>query len=148
MTGFPMLPYWEFDRWREMGRVQRIIDLRSPWQYEKERIRGSENIPYDEFWDHMDEINYGEMTVFYCERGAKSMVICRDLWRMGYEVADLAGGMMNYRGKYNQNCPCFFFFLCPQHGNYLRLLLRRKWCRKDIISPDIKNISRPVNHKS
>ena len=38
MTGFPMLPYWEFDRWREMGRVQRIIDLRSPWQYEKERI--------------------------------------------------------------------------------------------------------------
>ena len=81
MTGFPMLPYWEFDRWREMGRVQRIIDLRSPW-------------------DHMDEINYGEMTVFYCERGAKSMVICRDLWRMGYEVADLAGGMMNYRGKY------------------------------------------------
>ena len=100
MTGFPMLSYWEFDRWREMGRVQRIIDLRSPWQYEKERIRGSENIPYDEFWDHMDEINYGEMTVFYCERGAKSMVICRDLWRMGYEVADLAGGMMNYRGKY------------------------------------------------
>ena len=28
------------------------------------------------------------------------MVICRDLWRMGYEVADLAGGMVNYRGKY------------------------------------------------
>ena len=92
MTGFPMLPYWEFDR--------RIIDLREPWLYEEERIRGSENIPYDEFWDHMGEINYGEMTVFLCERGAKSMVICRDLWRMGYEVADLAGGMVNYRGKY------------------------------------------------
>ena len=61
---------------------------------------GIENIPYDEFWDHMGEINYGEMTVFLCERGAKSMVICRDLWRMGYEVADLAGGMVNYRGKY------------------------------------------------
>ena len=41
----------------------------------------------------MGEINYGEMTVFLCERGAKSMVICRDLWRMGYEVSDLAGGM-------------------------------------------------------
>ena len=48
----------------------------------------------------MGEINNGEMTVFLCERGAKSMVICRDLWRMGYEVADLAGGMVNYRGKY------------------------------------------------
>ena len=63
-----MLPYWEFDRWREMGRVQRIIDLRSPWQYEKERIRGSENIPYDEFWDHMDEINYGARKTNACFR--------------------------------------------------------------------------------
>ena len=40
------------------------------------------------------------MTVFYCDRGAKSLAVCRDLWRMGYEVADLAGGMLNYRGKY------------------------------------------------
>lgn len=100
MTGFPMLPYWEFDRWIEAGRIRRIIDLRSPWQYEEERIKGSENIPYDEFWERMDEINPGEITVFCCERGAKSMVICRDLWRMGYEVADLAGGIVNYRGKY------------------------------------------------
>ena len=61
MTGFPMLPYWEFDRWIEIGRVRRIIDLREPWLYEEERIRGSENIPYDEFWDHMGEINYGEI---------------------------------------------------------------------------------------
>lgn len=45
MTGFPMLPYWEFDRWIEIGRVRRIIDLREPWLYEEERIRGSENIP-------------------------------------------------------------------------------------------------------
>ena len=38
--------------------------------------------------------------MFYCDRGAKSLAVCRDLWRMGYEVADLAGGMLNYRGKY------------------------------------------------
>ena len=84
MTGFPMLPYWEFDRWIEMGRVQCIIDLRSPWQYEKERIRGSENIPYDEFWDHMDEINYGEMTVSIVKealRAWSSAVIC-GVWDM------------------------------------------------------------------
>ena len=38
MTGFPMLPYWEFDRWIENGRARRIIDLREPWLYEEERI--------------------------------------------------------------------------------------------------------------
>ena len=79
MTGFPMLPYWEFVRWKEIGRALRIIDLMEPWLYEEERIRGSENIPYDEFWDHMGEINYGEMTIFLTERNAKSMVISRYL---------------------------------------------------------------------
>ena len=27
------------------------------------------------------------------------MVVCRDLWRMGYHAVDLAGGMLNYRGN-------------------------------------------------
>lgn len=43
--------------------------------------------------------------VFYCDRGAKSMLACRDLWRMGYEAVDLAGGMLNYRGKYIDRRP-------------------------------------------
>ena len=37
--------------------------------------------------------------VFYCDRGAKSMLACRDLGRMGYRCVDLAGGMLYYRGK-------------------------------------------------
>ena len=67
---------------------------------ENDRILGSVNIPYEEIEQNIDRIPREGMTVFYCDRGAKSLAVCRDLWRMGYEVADLAGGMLNYRGKY------------------------------------------------
>lgn len=33
------------------------------------------------------------------------MLACRDLWRMGYEAVNLAGGMLNYRGKYIDRRP-------------------------------------------
>ena len=86
-----MLSYREFDRWLEAGRIARLVDLREPWMYELEYS--------------LDQIHPDELTVFYCDRGAKSMAACRDLWRMGYDVADLAGGMLNYRGKYIDRSP-------------------------------------------
>ena len=46
--------------------------------------------PYDELQDLMGEIRRYGTIVFYCDRGAKSMVVCRDLWRMGYHAVDLA----------------------------------------------------------
>lgn len=105
MTDFPMLSYREFDRWLEAGRIARLVDLREPWMYEEDRLWGSVNLPYSELEYSLDQIHPDELTVFYCDRGAKSMAACRDLWRMGYDVADLAGGMLNYRGKYIDRRP-------------------------------------------
>ena len=53
----------------------------------------------------MDRLSPEGTLVFYCDRGAKSMVVCRDLWRQGWDVADLAGGILNYRGKYIDRSP-------------------------------------------
>ena len=100
MKEFPMISYREFDRWLEDGRIRFLVDVREPWMYENDRILGSVNIPYEEIEQNIDRIPREGMTVFYCDRGAKSLAVCRELWRMGYEVADLAGGMLNYRGKY------------------------------------------------
>lgn len=105
MTEFPMLSYREFDRWMEEGRIGLLVDLREPWMYERDRIWGSVNIPYYDLGCSISRICPGTMTLFYCDRGAKSMVACRDLWRQGYAVADLAGGMLNYRGKYIDRRP-------------------------------------------
>lgn len=100
MTTFPMISYKVFDQWLEQGKIAQLIDLREPWMFEKDRLWGGVNIPYEELENHMDFITRDGTVVFYCDRGAKSMLICRDLWRMGYDAVDLAGGMLNYRGKY------------------------------------------------
>lgn len=105
MAAFPMIPYREFDLWLEEGRVRQLVDLREPWLFARERICGSVNIPYGDFEWRIGEICTRGTVVFYCDRGAKSMVVCRDLWRQGYDAVDLAGGMLNYRGKYIDRRP-------------------------------------------
>ena len=77
-----------------------LVDLREPHQYNRERIWGSINIPYEELEQRLDELPKDYTLVFYCDRGAKSMLACRDLGRMGYRCVDLAGGMLYYRGKF------------------------------------------------
>ena len=77
-----------------------LVDLREPHQYNRERIWGSINIPYEELEQRLDELPKDYTLVFYCDRGAKSMLACRDLSRMGFHCVDLAGGMANYRGKF------------------------------------------------
>ena len=105
MSSFPMIAYRELDRWLEEGRVGQLIDLREPWLFGRERIWGSVNIPYGEIEEQMDRLSPEGTLVFYCDRGAKSMVVCRDLWRQGWDVADLAGGILTYRGKYIDRSP-------------------------------------------
>ncbi|MGP8312910.1 rhodanese-like domain-containing protein [Enterocloster aldenensis] len=105
MTTFPMISYRQFDEWMEQGKVAQLVDLREPWMFERDRIWGSVNIPFEDLEDCLDRIRKDGAVVFYCDRGAKSMLACRDLWRMGYEAVDLAGGMLNYRGKYIDRRP-------------------------------------------
>ena len=105
MTTFPMISYRQFDQWMEQGKIAQLVDLREPWMFEQDRIWGSVNIPYDELENLMGEIRKDGTIVFYCDRGARSMVVCRDLWRMGYHAVDLAGGMLNYRWKYIDRRP-------------------------------------------
>ena len=72
----------------EQGKIAQLVDLREPWMFEQDRIWGSVNIPYDELENLMGEIRKDGTIVFYCDRGAKSMVVCRDLWRMGYHAVE------------------------------------------------------------
>ena len=85
--------------------MAQLVDLREPWMFEQDRIWGSVNIPFEDLESCLDRIRKDGAVVFYCDRGAKSMLACRDLWRMGYEAVNLAGGMLNYRGKYIDRRP-------------------------------------------
>ena len=99
MTTFPMISYRQFDQWMEQGKIAQLVDLREPWMFEQDRIWGSVNIPYDELENLMGEIRKDGTIVFYCDRGAKSMVVCRDLWRLGYEVSGPGGRNVELQGE-------------------------------------------------
>lgn len=100
-----MISYRQLDQWLEQGKVAQLIDLREPRMYRHDRIRGSRNIPYGELGGSLALIRKECVVVFYCDRGVKSMLVCRDLHRRGYDAVDLAGGMLNYRGKYIDRSP-------------------------------------------
>lgn len=58
-----------------------IVDLRSRQEYMLSHIPGAVNMPYD----HTDFKNLRENTtyIFYCERGVKSLKLCRYLAERG-----------------------------------------------------------------
>lgn len=93
-----------------------VIDLRAPEMYANGHIRGALNIPLNQMEQHIfafDSQNSGyslcagkecfnrsKMIIFYCERGASSLLICQRMGRLGFNVRTLAGGILRYHGKY------------------------------------------------
>ena len=74
-----------------------IIDLRSPEDYAMAHIRGAVNVPYGSFGKEL--WNQGENPVIlYCERGALSMAVARELEAKGYKTRSVVGGIRAYRG--------------------------------------------------
>lgn len=102
---FPMISCRELDQWIQEGRAFDLVDLRSPVLYQKYRIRGSRNIPYDQLRNRIGELDREGILVFYCDRGAKSMLVCRSLSDQGFHCVSLAGGIRNYRGNFIDRTP-------------------------------------------
>ena len=103
--GFSIITWRELDRLLESGKPVEVLDLRAPEYYERERILGSRSLPFEELEDRLEEVPRDRPDVFYCDWGSKSMLVCRNLSRMGYICASLASGFRNYRGKFIDRTP-------------------------------------------
>lgn len=67
---------------RYIGRGEYVIvDLRPERDYLMSHIPGAVSIPYEEL--DMDELTGRKKYIFYCERGVKSMRVCRYLSEKG-----------------------------------------------------------------
>lgn len=73
-----------------------IIDLRSREEYMHEHIRGAINVPQGRFrrelagWER-------KKIILYCERGALSMAVARELERRGFRTVTVVGGFRAYK---------------------------------------------------
>lgn len=75
-----------------------IIDLRDRVSYRKQHLQGAINVPYDEWRKY--NFPSSQTLVLYCERGANSMVVARELLKQGICAMSLVGGINGYRGRF------------------------------------------------
>ena len=78
----------DLERYLDEGREIFLADLRERRDYEMGHICGAINFPGD------------RLIVLYCYHGPNSLLVARALSAMGFQTADLYGGIEGYRGKY------------------------------------------------
>ena len=86
----------ELERYARDGRYL-IIDLRSVEEYRREHVRGAVNVPQGKFHGELSG-KQGESVILYCDRGALSMSVARELERQGYRTKSVVGGFRAYVG--------------------------------------------------
>jgi phage shock protein E len=72
----------------------KVVDVRSPEEFEEEHYSGAVNIPVEEVQERLAE--FGEKTasvIVYCASGARSAYAARILKMAGYADVTNAGGL-------------------------------------------------------
>ena len=85
-----------------------LIDLRAQEDYAVGHIPGAINIPYAQLQESMSELrkmviqrsqrNGSAVIIVYCDRGNTSLRASKDLYRVGFRVKNVYGGMSRYHG--------------------------------------------------
>lgn len=97
---FMTIPVWDVDQYIIYNDNVMIVDLRNPFSYERGHLKGAVNLPYEQFDSWKSQLPKNKRIIFYCSRGGQSMMVCRHLEPMGYDVINIASGIVHYRGKY------------------------------------------------
>lgn len=90
----------DLEQYLDEGRRMALVDMRDEQSYRNGHIRGAVNIPEEELMRRLPELPKGELIVLYCYHGSNSIRAARKLAQLGYEAADVYGGILAYRGKY------------------------------------------------
>ncbi|MFD2204564.1 rhodanese-like domain-containing protein [Kiloniella antarctica] len=77
-----------------------LIDIRSVQEYQEEYLRGSKNIPIEEFGSYDFSKDYNKAAIFYCRRGRRTSQAADFLNKYPFkEVLILEGGIMAWKAK-------------------------------------------------
>lgn len=87
----------ELERYAREGKYL-IIDLRSGEDFRRKHVRGAVNVPQGHFGAGILP-EKGAAVILYCDRGALSMAVARELERRGYRTKSVVGGFRAYCGQ-------------------------------------------------
>ena len=79
-----------------------LIDVRDKEDYDKEHIPGAiwadwETLEHEIDYIIADTMHIIDWIIIYCARGNTSLIVARDLARLGYPVISLGGGYRNWK---------------------------------------------------
>jgi glyoxylase-like metal-dependent hydrolase (beta-lactamase superfamily II)/rhodanese-related sulfurtransferase len=87
----------ELQALRQPGSGLLLLDVRSPIEFESERIEGALNVPLEALDAHRDEIAEGADLVVVCRTGVRATIAAESLARSGLQARVLDGGMQAWR---------------------------------------------------
>ena len=95
---FDTIPAKDIEKYSDKSKYV-LVDVRSVSEYWQSHIPGAINIPYETMKLPMSGMSRDKTYILYCDRGATSLLAARKLYRGGYDVLSVIGGLDAYRGK-------------------------------------------------
>lgn len=87
----------ELQTLREQASALFLLDVRSPLEFESERIEGARLIPLDALDSRLDEVPEEAEVVVVCRTGVRATIAAETLARAGRRARVLEGGMNAWR---------------------------------------------------
>jgi len=87
----------ELQALREQGEPPFLLDVRSPIEFESERIEGAKNIPLDVLDGRLEEVPAQGDVVVVCRTGVRATIAAEAMARAGRRARVLEGGVLAWR---------------------------------------------------
>jgi len=89
----------EVQRKLENGEDIELIDVREDEEVEAGMIPQARHIRMNDIPEQLDALDKNKETIFICRSGGRSANVCAYLQDKGYDVVNMVGGMLDYKGE-------------------------------------------------
>ncbi len=97
-NGIPQISVAELKRRRDAGEQPFVLDVREPWEYQVANL-GGHLIPLGELQGRLNELDRARPVVTQCKSGGRSQSAAELLHKNGFQVENLAGGILAWADK-------------------------------------------------
>ncbi|MFC4600254.1 rhodanese-like domain-containing protein [Cohnella hongkongensis] len=82
----------------EQGEKLQVVDVREPDEWTSGHIPGARHIPLGSIHQRHIELDLKQEYIIVCRSGGRSSLACELLEGLGYKVANMPGGMLEWDG--------------------------------------------------
>ncbi|MCM3162761.1 MULTISPECIES: rhodanese-like domain-containing protein [Metabacillus] len=99
MSEFKEISPEEVQKRLENGEKLELIDVREDEEVEAGMIPQAKHIRMNDIPEHLDALDKDKETIYICRSGGRSGNVCAYLQDKGYDVVNMTGGMLDYKGE-------------------------------------------------